>query len=80
MQVRSGAVGTMFTISKSAGDNLKVKHLPVMRVLRHRSKRNGPLSDDAIVVIAAIGIDGGGRLGWGLGLGEEGEEGEEGIH
>jgi hypothetical protein len=43
-------------------------------------EENGLLSDDAIVVIAAIGIDGSGGLGWRLGLGEEGEEGEEGIH
>jgi hypothetical protein len=77
MQVRSDTAGT---ISKGAGDKVQ-KHLPVMRVLRHRwSKRNGLLSDDAIVVIATIGIDGGGGLGWRLGLGEEGEEGEEGIH
>jgi hypothetical protein len=46
MQVRSDTAGT---ISKSAGDKVQ-KHLPVMRVLMHRSKRNGLLSDNAIAV------------------------------
>ena len=68
------------TMSKGAGDKVQ-KHLPLMGVMRHRSERNiGLLSDDAVVVRAAIGIDGGGRLGCGLGLRGEGEEGEEGIH
>jgi hypothetical protein len=65
-----------------------------MRAIRHRSTRNGLLSDDAIhgacasrravaavgIVTTAISIDGGGRLGYRcrLGLGDGGEEGEEG--
>jgi hypothetical protein len=80
MRVRSDdAAGTM---SKGAGDKVVQKHLPLMGVMRHRSaKRNIGLScDDAVVVCAAIGIDGGGRLGCGLGLRSEGEEGEERIH
>ncbi len=39
-----------------------------------------PLSNDATPGGATIGIDGSGRLGCGLGLGEEGEEGDERIH
>ena len=42
--------------------------------MRHQSKRNGLLSDDAIgASAAAISIDGGGGLGCRLGLGAEGE-------
>ena len=52
-----------------------------MRTIKHQSKRDGLLSDDAIGASAsAISIDGGGGLGCRLGLGVEGEEGEEGIH
>jgi len=47
MQVRSNAAGT---ISKGAGNKVQKKHLLVMRVLRHGSKRNNLLSDDAIAV------------------------------
>ena len=40
-----------------------------------------PLSNDAGAADAVIiGLDGSGRLGCRVGLGEEGEEGEEGIH
>ena len=39
-----------------------------------------PLSNGATPGGATISIDGGGRLGCGLGLGEEAEEGDEGIH
>jgi hypothetical protein len=40
-----------------------------------------PLSNDATRTAgAAVGVDGCGRLGGGLGLGVGGEEGEEGIH
>jgi hypothetical protein len=39
-----------------------------------------PLSNGAAPGRATIGIDGGGRLGCSLGLGEEAEEGDEGIH
>jgi hypothetical protein len=37
MKVRSDAAGT---ISKGAGEKVQ-KHLPLMRDMRHRSKRNG---------------------------------------
>ena len=40
-----------------------------------------PLSNDAAAAAAVIvGLDGGGRLGCRVGLGERGEEVEEGIH
>jgi len=53
----------------------------VMRAIRHRSTRNGLLSDDAILGASVKSLDGGGSLGCRLGLcWVEGEEGEEGIH
>lgn len=52
----------------------------MMRVMRHQSKKDGILSDDAICASAAtISIDGGGGLGCRLGLSAGGEESEE-IH
>jgi hypothetical protein len=53
--------------------------------MKRRVEEEWPLSNDTVAVPAAVSIDGGGRLGYRLGLrvgedGVDGEDGEEGIH